>query len=103
MPVRVLAVEGRKVFNKSMIMIISKEGVTTMKLVEALPGQAFIITDIADDFARLQAIRFGIAEGARAICQTVLPGGPVVVRKGKQEMALGRSLAGRIEVKPVEE
>jgi Fe2+ transport system protein FeoA len=73
-----------------------------MKLVEALPGQAFIITDIADDFARLQAIRFGIAEGARAVCQTVLPGGPVVVRKGKQEMALGRNLADRIEVRPVE-
>ncbi len=73
-----------------------------MKLVEALPGQAFIITEIADDFARLQAIRFGIAEGARAICQTKLPGGPVVVRKGKQEMALGRNLADRIEVRPVE-
>lgn len=74
-----------------------------MKLVEAIPGQEFIITDIKDDFARLQAIRFGIAEGARAVCQTKLPGGPVVVRKGKQEMALGRNLADRIEVRPVKE
>lgn len=73
-----------------------------MKLAHTQPGQAFIITKIADDFARLQAIRFGIAEGARAICQTVLPGGPVVVRKGKQEMALGRNLADRIEVRPLE-
>ncbi|HEY3366181.1 MAG TPA: FeoA family protein [Symbiobacteriaceae bacterium] len=73
-----------------------------MKLIEAVPGQEFVITDIADDFVRLQAIRFGIAEGARAICQTVLPGGPVVVRKGKQEMALGRNLASRIQVRPVE-
>lgn len=73
-----------------------------MKLADALPGQAFIITAIEDSFARLQAIRFGIAEGARAVCQTKLPGGPVVVRKGKQEMALGRNLANRIEVRPVE-
>ncbi|MDF2631226.1 MAG: feoA [Symbiobacteriaceae bacterium] len=73
-----------------------------MTLVETHPGQAFIITEIADDFARLQAIRFGIAEGARAICQAIVPGGPVVVRKGKQEMALGRNLANRIQVKPVE-
>lgn len=72
-----------------------------MKLIEAVPGQEFVITDIADDFARLQAIRFGIAEGAHAVCQTVLPGGPVVVRKGKQEMALGRNLASRIQVRPV--
>ncbi len=73
-----------------------------MTLDQTQPGQAFIITSIEDDFARLQAIRFGIAEGARAICQTILPGGPVVVRKGKQEMALGRNLALRIQVKPVE-
>lgn len=73
-----------------------------MTLDQTTPGQAFIITAINDDFARLQAIRFGIAEGARAICQTVLPGGPVVVRKGKQEMALGRNLAHRIQIAPVE-
>lgn len=73
-----------------------------MTLDQTLPGQVFIITSIDDDFARLQAIRFGIAEGAQAVCQTVLPGGPVVVRKGKQEMALGRNLAHRIQVKTVE-
>jgi Fe2+ transport system protein FeoA len=73
-----------------------------MMLDETVPGQEFTITAIEDDYARLQAIRFGIAEGARAMCQNVLPGGPVVVRKGKQEMALGRNLARRIAVKPVE-
>lgn len=73
-----------------------------MTLDQMLPGQAFLITAVQDDFARLQAIRFGIAEGARAICQTVLPGGPVVVRKGKQEMAIGRNLALRIQVQLVE-
>ncbi|MGE5675523.1 MAG: FeoA family protein [Mycobacterium leprae] len=73
-----------------------------MTLAEAVPGQAILITQIADDYARLQAIRFGIAEGARAVCQAVLPGGPVVLRKGKQEMAVGRNLAKQILVRPVE-
>jgi len=73
-----------------------------MTLDQTQPGQVFVIRMIEDQFARLQAIRFGIAEGARATCQTVLPGGPVVVRKGKQEMALGRSLAHRITVELVE-
>lgn len=73
-----------------------------MTLDQATPGLAFTITAIEDDYARLQAIRFGIAEGAKAICQAVLPGGPVVVRKGKQELAMGRKLAQRIRVQPVE-
>lgn len=73
-----------------------------MTLDQTVPGQSFVIMAIEDEFARLQAIRFGIAEGAQAICQAVLPGGPIVVRKGKQEMALGRNLAHRIRVRPTE-
>lgn len=73
-----------------------------MTLDQARPGQFLTIKTITDDFARLQAIRFGIAEGARAICQTVLPGGPVVIRKGLQELALGRNLCSRIKVEPAE-
>lgn len=72
-----------------------------MTLDQAIPGQEFTIKAIDDDFIRLQAIRFGIAEGARASCQAVLPGGPVVVRKGKQELAMGRKLAVRIQVELV--
>lgn len=73
-----------------------------MTLDQMKPGQSFVVRSIEDQFARLQAIRFGIAEGAQATCQVVLPKGPVVVRKGKQEMALGRSLAAHITVDPVE-
>lgn len=72
-----------------------------MRLDQATPGQELMITAIADDLARLQAIRFGIAEGSRAVCQTVLPGGPIVLRKGQQELALGRNLANRISVEAV--
>lgn len=73
-----------------------------MTLDQTRPGQAFTITHIADCFARLQAIRYGIAEGACAECQVVIPGGPIVLRKGAQEMALGRNLARQIEVCPLE-
>lgn len=72
-----------------------------MTLDQTKPGQSFTIASIEDDFARLQAIRFGICEGACAVCQSVLPGGPVVVRKGKQELALGRKLACRIRVEVI--
>lgn len=71
-----------------------------MTLDQTKPGQTFLIRSIDDPDARLAAIRFGIAEGSRAACQAVLPGGPVVVRKGKQEMAIGRNLAARIRVRP---
>ncbi|MFO7274281.1 MAG: ferrous iron transport protein A [Symbiobacteriaceae bacterium] len=73
-----------------------------MTLDQAKPGQTFRIRSIDDPAARLAAIRFGIAEGSRASCEAVLPGGPVVLRKGKQEIALGRSLAHRIEVELLE-
>lgn len=73
-----------------------------MTLDQAKPGQRFTIKAIKDDFARLQAIRFGISEGARATCEAALPGGPVVVRKGLQELALGRKLAALIQVEPLE-
>lgn len=73
-----------------------------MTLDQTRPGQVFTIMAVEDEFSRLQAIRFGMAEGAKAVCQAVLPGGPVVVRKGKQELAIGRTLARRISVQPVE-
>lgn len=70
-----------------------------MRLSEAVPGMQCTVVNVYDDFARLQAIRFGIAEGAQLVCQAVLSGGPIVVRKGKQEVAIGRRLAERIQVR----
>ena len=61
-------------------------------------GDRAVITRIADDTARAQATRFGMGEGAQVSCVTTLPGGPVIVRSGRQEIAIGRGLAGRISV-----
>ena len=71
-----------------------------MNLTQASRGQRFAIVSIPDDSVRAQAIRFGIAVGAEVECAEKLPAGPVVVHKGKQEIAIGRKLAERIEVRP---
>jgi Fe2+ transport system protein FeoA len=62
------------------------------------PGDTAVISDISDDGARAQAIRFGMGAGASVSCVTTLPGGPVIVRSGRQEIAVGRALARRISV-----
>lgn len=61
-------------------------------------GDRVVIRRIADDTARAQAVRFGMGEGAQVSCVTTLPGGPVIVRSGRQEIAIGRGLARRIAV-----
>ncbi|MFA7468155.1 MAG: ferrous iron transport protein A [Desulfotomaculaceae bacterium] len=61
-------------------------------------GQVFKILAIADELTRVQAIRFGFAEGSTATCSEIVPAGPVVLRKDRQEIAIGRVLAGKITV-----
>jgi len=56
------------------------------------------VLGIDDDRARGQAIRFGMGEGAMVSCVTKLPAGPVVLRSGRQEIAVGRQLAQRIRI-----
>jgi len=64
-------------------------------------GQCCRVLGIDDDRARSQAIRFGMGEGAMLSCITKLPAGPLVMRSGRQEIAIGRDLARRIRVEPV--
>lgn len=71
-----------------------------MTLAQATRGQRLLIAAIPDAAIRAQAIRFGIAEGAEVECYEKLPAGPIVVGRGKQEIAIGRRLAENIEVKP---
>ncbi|ABZ85054.1 ferrous iron uptake protein feoa [Heliomicrobium modesticaldum Ice1] len=64
-------------------------------------GQQVVIRSLPDERIRAQAIRFGIAEGAAVVCQEIIPAGPIVIRKNKQEIAIGRDLARRIDVELV--
>lgn len=61
-------------------------------------GQTFRITSIPNELVRVQAIRFGIAEGAVVRCEEVVPAGPIVICKNKQQLALGRGLARQIGI-----
>lgn len=66
-------------------------------------GQSCEVLGIDDEMARISALRFGMSEGATISCVTRIPAGPVVVRSGRQEIAIGRKLAKRIEVRPLED
>ena len=64
-------------------------------------GDHVRILKIDDPQVRIQAIRFGIGEGSDVRCAEKLPAGPVVVRRGRQEIAIGRSIARAIDVEAV--
>ncbi|MGV8084068.1 MAG: ferrous iron transport protein A [Coriobacteriia bacterium] len=66
-------------------------------------GERMEIVSVDDEHARLQALRFGVAEGACVECITRVPAGPLVIRSGHQEIAVGRKLAEQISVRRLAE
>lgn len=62
-------------------------------------GDRMEIVSVDDPTARVQAMRFGMSEGACVECVTKIPAGPLVIRSGRQEIAVGRALAKRISVR----
>lgn len=62
-------------------------------------GDHLEIISVDDDHARVQAMRFGMSAGACVQCVTRIPAGPLVLKSGRQEIAVGRSLAKRIQVR----
>jgi|GEM_PF-1795907 len=64
-------------------------------------GDEFEVASIDDDDARVHAIRFGMGAGSNCSCVTRIPAGPIVLKSGRQEIAVGRKLAQRIAVKDV--
>lgn len=65
----------------------------------ARTGEQLQIMEVGDEHARMQALRFGMAEGACVTCVTRIPAGPLVLKSGRQEIAIGRALAKRIQVR----
>jgi len=62
-------------------------------------GELLEIISVDDDHARVQALRFGMSQGSCVECITRIPAGPIVLKSGRQEIAVGRSLAARIQVR----
>ncbi len=69
-----------------------------MTLAQVEKGTKVKIEHIPDSRIRVQAIRFGIQEGAEVECIEKIPAGPVILRKRFQEIAVGRRLAENISV-----
>ncbi|MCL4441394.1 MAG: ferrous iron transport protein A [Firmicutes bacterium] len=74
-----------------------------MTLDKVRRGQKIRIISLPDELTRAKLIRFGIAEGTVVICQEVVPAGPVVISRNRQEIAIGRNLARLIGVEPLVE
>jgi len=49
----------------------------------------------------MQALRFGICEGAELTVEKSIKGGPVIIVRNHLEIAIGRALAEAIEVEYV--
>ncbi len=71
-----------------------------MSLNELKRGQSATIGNVPDETLRVQLLRFGITSGTEVCCHCKLPFGPVVLKYGGQEIALGRDIARQITIQP---
>lgn len=69
-----------------------------MSLDKVKKGDAIKILLIPSKSAKEQFIRFGIGEGSVVVCQSKIPFGPIILKKNRQEIAVGRELARTIVV-----
>jgi Fe2+ transport system protein FeoA len=65
---------------------------------EAKRGESLRVAAMPAGIARTQILRLGIVEDSQITCVLNIPAGPVVVRQGTLEVALGRKIASGIEV-----
>jgi len=61
-------------------------------------GESATVTHIPDETLRMHLLRFGITSGCRVACHARLPFGPLVLRYGGQEIAVGREIARKVRV-----
>ena len=61
-------------------------------------GESAQIDSIKDELLRAQLLRFGIIEGCQIECHSKIPFGPVVLKFGGQQIALGRENAKQIKI-----
>ncbi len=72
-----------------------------MTLNETQVGDTLCIIDIANPQIATMAMRLGICKGSNLSVCSKVPGGPVVVRRGHMEIALGRDICKQITVTKV--
>ena len=69
-----------------------------MTLLDARKGDTVRVVSVPPGVVGAQMLRLGISEGCEVTCVLRIFSGPMVVRQGTMELALGRSIASRIEV-----
>ncbi len=69
-----------------------------LTLEQAKVGDTLRVLKISDPETATVAMRLGISEGETFFLASKIPGGPVVIRSGSVEIALGRELCHSIEV-----
>lgn len=72
-----------------------------LTLEQAKIGDTLRIVCITDPETATMAMRLGISEGEVLQLASRVPGGPVVIRRGAIEIALGRELCRQIEVERI--
>jgi Fe2+ transport system protein FeoA len=65
---------------------------------KAKRGKKVTIVSLPAGKLKVQLIRIGISEGDTVTCSERLPGGTIVLRKNRQEIAVGFDLAKKIIV-----
>ncbi len=70
-----------------------------MNLGEAKVGEILEIVSFPEGDVKSQGIRFGLDSGENIYITQVFNNGPVVIRKSNQEIAIGRKLAEKIQVR----
>ena len=71
---------------------------TPIPLHQVAKGSRLIILDIPEGRSKEQLIRLGVVKGEFIRCLERLPGGTVVIKKHRQEIAIGVTLARSIVV-----
>jgi len=72
---------------------------TVVTLDQLCSGELAEVVEVNDRDVRTQTMRLGICGGAMVSCVTRIPAGPIVLRHGLQEIALGRALAKKISIR----
>lgn len=73
-----------------------------MFLTQIKVGQKVKIKKIPNERVRSQAIRLGIGEESIVWCYEIIPRGPIIIKRNRQEIAIGRRLAETITVEEID-
>ena len=79
-------------------LIFNNEVENAMSVSEMKVGDIATVLEVPEGGIRDQLLRFGIAPGAKVRCHARLPLGPVVLKFGGQEIALGREVAKGVKI-----